>query len=164
MLSPKLAQAFNAQITAEFHSSAFYLSMAAWLETENLPGMARWMRLQADEERGHGLKFFEHLLQRGQKVALEAVAAPPAAFDGPEDIFKRVVEHEARVTGLVHALFETARADKDYASESFLKWFVDEQVEEEAQARLIHEQLRMTGGSKGGLLMMDHQLGKRAAA
>jgi ferritin len=164
MLNPNVAKALNTQVTAEFYSASLYLSMAAWFENESLPGIAHWMKFQADEERSHGMKLFNHILERGSKAVLEAIAAPPAAFEGPEPIFKMVAEHEAKVTTLINGLFELARAEKDYASENFLQWFVSEQVEEEAQAKLLHDQMKMIGTSKGSLLMLDHQLAKRAKA
>jgi ferritin len=164
MLSAALTKSLNAQITAEFFSSSLYLSMAAWFENESLPGIAHWMKFQAAEERVHGLKLFNYILERGGKATLEAIPAPPASFEGPEAIFKKVAEHESQVTTLINALFELARTEKDFATENFLQWFVSEQVEEEAQAKLIYDQMKMVGASKGSLLMLDHQLGKRAAA
>jgi ferritin len=164
MLTESLAKALNAQVTAEFYSSSLYLSMAAWFENESLPGIAHWMKFQASEERTHGLKLFNHILERGNKAILEAIGAPPASFAGPEAIFKMVAEHESQVTTLINKLFELARNEKDFATETFLQWFVTEQVEEEAQAKLIYEQMKMVVSSKGSLLMLDHQLGKRAVA
>jgi ferritin len=164
MLKPAVANALNTQVTAEFYSSALYLSMAAWFENESLPGIAHWMKFQADEERTHGMKLFNHVLERGSKAILEAIPAPPATFDGPEAIFKMVAEHEAKVTTLINGLFELARNEKDFATENFLQWFVNEQVEEEAQAHLLYDQIKMIGSSKGSLLMLDHQLAKRAVA
>jgi ferritin len=106
---------------------------------------------------------FNHLHERGGKAVLDAIAAPPADFGGAEPIFKKVAEHEAHVTALIHKLVELARLEKDYATDNFLQYFVKEQVEEEAQANLLYEQLKMVGASKGSLLMIDHRLGKRAA-
>jgi ferritin len=164
MLNAKVAKALNAQVTAEFYSASLYLSMAAWFENQSLPGIAHWMKFQADEERTHGMKLFNHILERGDKAVLDAIPAPPAEFEGPEAIFKMVAEHEAKVTTLINGLFELARGEKDFATENFLQWFVSEQVEEEAQAQLLHDQVKMIGSSKGSLLMLDHQLAKRAAA
>lgn len=163
MIKPAVLKLLNKQINAEFYSSFLYLSMAAWFDTENLPGIGSWMRIQAKEEHGHGMLIFNHVLERGAKAALEAIQAPPVSFSGAEAIFKKVAEHEAHVTSLIHKLVESARADKDYATENFLQYFVKEQVEEEAQANLLYEQVKMIGASKGSLLMIDHRLGKRTA-
>jgi ferritin len=162
-MKPAVLKALNKQANAEFYSAFLYLSMAAWFDGENLPGIASWMKLQAAEEHGHGMKFFNYILERGEKAVLEGIQAPPLSFAGAEAVFKKVVEHEAHVTDLIHKIVGLARQEKDYATESFLDYFVKEQVEEEAQAKLIHEQVKMVGASKGGLLMIDHRLGKRGA-
>lgn len=162
MLKPKVQDALNAQINAEFYSSYLYLSMAIWFEGQNLPGIGHWMQLQAKEEHAHGMLIFKHVLERGGKPALKAIAAPPSAYASAEAIFKKVAEHEVHVTGLIHKIVELARAEKDYATDNFLQYFVKEQVEEEASANLLYEQVKMIGASKGSLLMIDHRLGKRA--
>lgn len=164
MIKPSVLKLLNKQVSAEFYSSFLYLSMAAWADKENLPGIGHWMRLQAKEEHGHGLMIFDHVLARGEKAVLEALPAPPAGYGNAEAVFKKVADHEAYVTGLIHKIVEAARAEKDYATDAFLAWFVKEQVEEEAQANLLYEQVKMVGSSKGGLLMIDHRLGKRTDA
>jgi ferritin len=162
-LKATVLKAFNEQINAEFFSSFLYLSMAAQFEAESLPGIAKWLKIQAAEEHGHAMKFFNHALERGSKPVLAAIQAPAAKWASAEAAFKNVVDHEVKVTGLIHALVALARKENDYASENFLQYFVKEQVEEEAQAGLIYQQVLLTGGSKGSLLMIDHQLGKRGA-
>lgn len=164
MLKPKMEELMNAQVNAELHSSNLYLAMSAYLVSENFPGMGAWMRVQAGEEHEHAMKFFDQILQRGGKVNLGAIAAPATAWGSPEAVFEAAAAHEAKVTGMINALVEQAQADKDHASSVFLNWFVTEQVEEEATAKAIVAQLKLTAGSKGSLLMVDHQLGKRAAA
>ena len=162
-MKPAVLKALNKQVNAEFYSSYLYLSMAAWFDAENLPGIASWMKIQAKEEHSHGMMIFNYILERGEKAVLEGIQAPPVAFAGAEAIFKKVVDHELHVTELIHKIVGLARTEKDYATENFLQYFVKEQVEEEAQAKLVYEQLKMVGASKGSLLMIDHRLGKRAA-
>lgn len=161
MLKASLAKAMNAQVNAEFTSSFLYLAMAGHFESESLPGVARWLRLQADEERGHALKFFDHILERGGKPTLGALPAPPARWADAAAAFKDVVRHEQKVSGMIHALAALARKEADFATENFLQYFIKEQVEEEAQAQLLCRQFEMLGPSKGSLMMMDHRLGKR---
>lgn len=163
MMKPTVLKALNKQVNAEFYSSYLYLSMAVWFDQENLPGIASWMKLQAKEEHGHGMLIFNHILERGEKAVLDGIQAPPVSYASAEAIFKKVAEHEAHVTGLIHKLVELSRQEKDYPTELFLNYFVKEQVEEEAQANLIYEQVKMIGASKGSLLMIDHRLGKRVA-
>ncbi|HTA17114.1 MAG TPA: ferritin [bacterium] len=162
-LKPAMLEAMNKQINAEFYSSFLYLAMAAHFESEALPGIATWLKLQADEERGHAMKFFGHVLDRGAKPVLGAIQAPPSQWPSAEEAFKQVLEHEEHVTGLINALAALARKEADFASENFLQYFIKEQVEEEAQAQLLYTQFQMAGASKGSLMMMDHRLGKRAA-
>lgn len=131
-LKASVLKAFNEQINAEFYSSFLYLSMAAHFEAESLPGIAKWLKIQAVEETGHAMKFFNHTLERGSKPSLAAIQAPTATWTGAEAAFKNVVEHEEHVTRLIHALVALARKEGDYASENFLQYFVKEQVEEES--------------------------------
>lgn len=161
MLKKSLLDAMNSQIKHELYSAYFYLSMSAYFEASNLPGSARWMRLQAQEEQGHAMKFFDYIHDRGGQVVLQAIDQPPSDFKSPLDVFERTLAHEQKVTGLINSLYELAVKENDYASQSFLQWFVDEQVEEEKNATQIVEMLRMVGDHKGNLLMLDHRLGER---
>jgi ferritin len=153
--------AMNKQIQAELYSSYIYLSMAAYYESVNLPGFGQWMRLQAQEELAHAMKFFDHINDRGGRVELLAIDAPPAEFDSPLAAFKAAYEHERKVTGLIHDLYGLATQHKDFAAQSLLQWFVDEQVEEEKSTLEVVEQLEMVGDHKMGLFMMDRELGQR---
>jgi len=125
--------------------------------------MAHWMKIQANEEMSHAMKFFGFVVERGGRVTLGAIDAPPAGWDSPGALFEAVYKHECHVSSLIHALYELSGAEKDYASMSFLQKFIDEQVEEEAHSSAIAERMRAVGESKNGLYMMDHHLGKRAA-
>ena len=161
MLSSVIQDNMNQQINAEFYSAYLYLSMAAHFEGENLRGMAHWMQIQAKEEAGHAMKFFKFIVERGGRVTLTAIAAPATTWDSPQAIFDAVYKHERHVTSLINKLVDLAVAEKDHASGVFLQWFVNEQVEEEANASEILHQIKMLGDSKPGLFMLDRQLAQR---
>ncbi|MEZ0396734.1 MAG: ferritin [Anaerolineales bacterium] len=156
-----MQDAINAQINKEFFSAYLYLSMAAYFEDQNLPGFARWLRVQADEERGHAMKFYDFLLERGGKVELQAIAAPPQTWTSALEAFKEVQAHEAKVTASINALYELALAEKDYPAQVLLHWFITEQVEEEKNAAEIVAQLERIEAHGSAVLMLDHRLGKR---
>jgi len=161
MLSSAVQDAMNQQVNAELYSAYLYLAMAADFEAANLHGMAHWMQVQAKEETGHALKFFKFVAERGGRVTLTSVAAPPKKWDSPQAVFEDVYKHERHVTSLIDQLVDLAGAEKDHASGVFLQWFVSEQVEEEANASEILHQLRMIGDSKQGLFMLDRHLAQR---
>jgi ferritin len=156
-----MQDAINEQINKELYSAYMYLSMAAYCEDANLPGSARWMRAQANEEVEHAMKFFDYVNERGGRVVLKAIDQPAVEFQGLLDVFERTLEHEQYVTSLIDNLYTLALEEKDYASQSFLQWFIDEQVEEEASATEIVETLKMIGDKGHALVMLDRQLGSR---
>lgn len=162
MLSKKMQNALNKQVNAEYFSSYMYLSMAAHLQAENLSGMATWMKKQSQEELMHALKIFDYIDSRGGKVALTAIDAPPTEWKSPLHVFQETLAHEKKVTGMIHDLVELSRAEKDHATESFLIWFVNEQVEEEDTAQQILARLEMVKDAPSGLFLMDRELGMRA--
>jgi len=157
-----MLDALNEQINAELYSAYLYQAMAAHFAAGNLKGFAHWMDLQAKEEQAHARKMYDFLLDRGGRVTLKAIAAPPAEWKSPLAIFEESYAHEQKVTGLIHKLVDLARAENDHAGEVFLAWFVSEQVEEEANASEIVEKLKMIKDHTQGLLMMDGHLGQRA--
>ncbi|EHM10748.1 ferritin-like protein [Thermanaerovibrio velox DSM 12556] len=161
MISDRMKDAINSQIQAELYSSYLYLSMAAHFESENLKGFAHWMHKQADEERGHAMKFFHYLVERGGKVELKAIEAPKTSWSSPEEVFEEVLGHERKVTSLINRLYELALEEKDYPSQIMLQWFISEQVEEEASAEEVLARLRMLKGGLQGLLMLDRELAQR---
>jgi ferritin len=161
--SDKMEGVLNDQIQAELYSAYLYLSMSAYCESANLPGFAHWMRVQAQEEQGHAMKLYGFVHDRGGRVVLQAIAQPPIEFDSALDVFERVYEHEQKVTGLIHDLYGLALEQKDYASQSHLQWFVDEQVEEEKTASGIVETLKVIGDKPHALIMLDRALAKRGA-
>lgn len=163
MISKPVLDAMNNQITHELYSAYLYLSMAAYFESENLLGFANWMYVQAGEEQEHAMKFFHHIHDRGGKVSLQAIQQPPVEFKSPTDVFQASYEHEQKVTGLINNIFTIASGEKDVASQVFLNWFINEQVEEEKNASQILDLLEKIGGSAGALYQLDHQLSKRKA-
>jgi len=161
MFSSAMQEAMNQQVNAELYSAYLYLAMAADFEESNLHGMAHWMQIQAKEETGHALKFFKYIVQRGGRVTLTSIAAPPSKWGSPHAIFDDVYKHERQVSGLIDKLVDLAAAEKDHASSAFLQWFVTEQVEEEANASDLQHQLKMIGESKQALFMLDRHLAQR---
>jgi ferritin len=161
MISNVMQKAVNEQINKELYSSYLYLSMAAYFESRNLPGFANWMHIQADEEHGHGMRLFQHLVDRGGKVELQAIAGPETDWKTNLDVFKQVQEHEAAVTVSINMLYELALNEKDYPAQVILQWFINEQVEEEKNAAEIVQQLELIDAKGTAVLMLDHQLGKR---
>lgn len=160
-IKDKVTKAINKQINAELYSSYLYLSMAAYFEVKNWLGFSNWMKIQSKEENAHAMKLYEYILERGGEVVLEDIKATDAGWKTPLEVFSAVYEHELKVTALIDDLLKIARQESDSATESMLKWFVDEQVEEETNAKQIVEKLKMIKDSTNGLFMLDHELGKR---
>ena len=163
MISKAMQDAINDQIQKELFSSYLYLSMAAYFENKNLPGFARWMRVQEGEEREHAMKFYDFLVDRGGRVQLKAIEAPAADWKTSLDLFKEVAAHEAKVTASINALYELALREKDYPAQVLLQWYITEQVEEEKNAAEIVAQLELIDAHGTAVLMLDKQLGKRGA-
>lgn len=162
MIGERLNKAINDQIKNELESYYIYLSMAAYFHSISLDGMGHWMRCQAHEEMSHAMKFFEHIIDRGGKVVLQDLKQLKINWESPLEAFKDALDHEQFITGKINDLTGIAREEKDYSSEPMLAWFSDEQVEEEANAGKITDQLEMVGDDKSGLLMLDRELGQRA--
>jgi len=135
--------------------------MAAYFESTNLPGFAKWMELQAEEEKQHAMKLYHYVIERGGRVILDAIQKPQSEWKSPLDVFEAVYAHEKHVTELIYNLMDMAKSEKDYASEVMLHWFVKEQVEEEANASSILEHIKMVKDSVNGILQYDKMLGKR---
>ena len=164
MIHKKIQDAINAQITLEQYSAQLYLAMSAHCEGRSFRGFAHWLRVQAQEETKHAMKLVTFLLDRGGKLELGAISAPPADFGTVTQVFEKILEHEKTITVKIAALFELSRTEKDYASEITLQWYVTEQVEEEANVGQILDQLKAVGEQGGGIWYLDSRMGKRAAA
>jgi ferritin len=161
MLGEAIQDAMNDQMRNEFDAAYQYLSMAAYCESENLPGFAHWMRAQAREETEHAMKFYDFILDRNGRVVLQAIEEPVVEFGSPLEVFERALEHERSVTAMINDLYGLAVRENDYASQTFLQWFVTEQVEEEKNAGDIVETLRMVGDKSEALFLLDRELGRR---
>lgn len=164
MISHKMQDALNTQINLEQASAQLYLAMSAHCEGLSFKGFAHWLRVQAGEENAHALKLIDFLLDRGGKLELKPIPAPPTDFGGVIQTFEKTLAHERGITGSINALFELARQEKDYASEITLQWYVTEQVEEEASVGQIVDHLHAVGDQGGGIWYLDSRMGKRGQA
>lgn len=161
MVSEKMQDALNGQMNAELYSAYLYLAMGAYFEDSDLPGFANWMRIQAQEELSHGMKFHDYLIRRGKRVLLDEIEKPPREWESALDVFENVLSHEKKVTGLINELVNLAQEEKDHATNNFLQWFVAEQVEEEESAGGILQKVRLAIESPASLLMLDTELAQR---
>ena len=160
-MKPNVLNLMNEQIRNELESAYLYLSMAVYLEGQNLEGMAGWMRAQVHEETIHGMKLLNHLLTRGEAAKLVDVKQRKTEWSSVLEVWEETYKHEQFVTGKIHELLGAARDAKDYATELLMQWFVGEQVEEESTASRVLDLARRAGDSKHGVLMLDHQLRHR---
>jgi ferritin len=163
MLTEAMQKAINKQINDELFSAYLYLSMAAYFEANSLPGFASWMRMQSQEEVEHAMKFFDFINERGGRVELQAIDRPTVEFESPRAVFQETYAHEQKVTALIHNLYEVALKENDYAAQVMLHWFIEEQVEEEANASQIVDTLERIGDKEQALIMLDRELGQRGA-
>ena len=161
MLNENMEKALNDQIVAELYSAYLYLSMAAYFESINLRGASNWMRCQAQEETVHGMKFYDYIIERGGKVTLGAIDQPPSEWDSSLAVYEAALGHEREVTARINKLVDLSVKEGDHATNNILQWFVAEQVEEEASADEVVQQLRMVGTDGGGLFMVDRELAQR---
>ncbi len=161
MMSKKMADAINEQINAEFYSAFLYLSMATKLEDMTLSGFANWMKVQYEEEVFHAMKFVNHMADRGERVILKEIAAPETEWEGPHAMWSAAYDHETKVTGLINNLMRIAVEENDFATQQFLQWYVEEQVEEEDNTSTIRDKIAMVQEMPGGLYMLDQELAAR---
>ncbi len=156
-----MLQEINQQIQEETFSAYIYLAMAAWLEENGYKGMATWMRVQAREEKIHADVFYNFITERQGHVKLQAIQAPPDTWASPLEVFKAAYDHEVHITGRINHMVKVARDLNDNASERMLHWFVDEQVEEEANTSEAVQQLEIAGDQAQAVLMLDREMGTR---
>ena len=161
MINKKMEDALNRQVNAELYSAYLYLSMESYFKSLNLNGFANWMRVQTQEEVTHAMKIYDFINERGGRITLKAIEGPPTKWDSPLAVFEAVYAHEQKVTGLINKLVDLAIEQKDHATNSFLQWFVNEQVEEESSADEIVQQLKIMEDAPGGMFMLDRELGQR---
>ena len=164
VLDKDVERGINQQVNAELYSAYLYYAMAAYFEALSLKGFSHWMRVQALEEMTHVQKFFAYLNDRGGRVVLMPIGAPPSEWGSPLEVFQQVYAHEVEVTGLINKLMDLVLATSDHASSSFLQWFVSEQVEEEATADEVLQKLKLVDKTEGGLFLLDQEMDKRTFA
>ncbi|HNX95715.1 MAG TPA: ferritin [Holophaga sp.] len=163
MISRTMQDALNEQINLEQFSAQLYLAMSAHCDSRSFKGFAQWLKVQSGEESAHAVKLVDFLLDRGGELELRPIAAPPKDFGGIIQVFEQTLDHEKGITAKISALFERARAEKDYASEIALQWYVTEQVEEEARVGEVVDHLHAVGDQGGAVWYLDSRLGKRQA-
>jgi len=161
MLSEKMLEDLNLQLNRELYSGYLYLSMSAYFSSKGMPGFANWMRVQAQEELTHAMKFFDYILKSGGSVKVLPIDAPPTDWANPLEVFQETLRHEQKVTSHINNLMDLAISQKDHATGNFLQWFISEQVEEEENARNILDRLSLAGEERGLLFILDQELGKR---
>ncbi|MCP4038775.1 MAG: ferritin [bacterium] len=161
MLNEEIDKALGKHLNAEIYSSHLYYSMSAYFESLGLKGFSHWLRIQALEELGHVQKFFDYVHERGGRLIMRAVDAPPHEWESPLAAFEAVYEHEVHVSTLINGLMDLAIARSDHASVNFLQWFIGEQVEEESTADEVVQKLRLVDDAKGGLFLLDQEMDKR---
>ena len=159
MIADRVLKLLNNQINAEFYSAYLYLSMSNYYETINLRGFAKWMRIQAKEEMGHAIKIYDYVIARGGKVNLMKIEKPPQEWNSPLHAFEEAYAHEVRISKMINNIYSAAMEEKDYATASMLKWFIDEQVEEEASTNEIVQRIKIAGEER--LFLIDRELGSR---
>ncbi|HUU29625.1 MAG TPA: ferritin [archaeon] len=161
MLSKKVHKALNDQVNAELYAAYLYFSMSNWCKSQNLDGFAQWLQVQAQEEVGHALKIYGYLHDKNATVELLKIDAPPKEWKSPLAAFEDAYKHEQKVTGMINNIVNLAVEDKDHATNVFLHWFVEEQVEEEASTLEVVDKLKLIADHPGGVYMLDHELGAR---
>ena len=162
MLKKKIEEALNAQINAEMWSAYLYLSMAAYCHAEGQPGMGKWFEVQFKEEQDHAKILFNYVISRSGKVALHPIEAVPTEWESILNVFESSLRHEQTITESINKLFALTSEENDYATQSMLKWFIDEQVEEEETVKTIIDNLKMIKDNGYGIYMIDKELGSRA--
>ena len=164
MITKNVEKAINEQIKREEHSSRIYLSMASWAERNGYPGAANWLYVQTEEERIHMLKLVHYLNDRGGKAVIPALDAPQPTFKSLPDVFQQVLVHEEYISGSINDLYATCTKEKDFTTANYLQWYITEQIEEESTVRSILDQIKLAGGDKGGMFMMDKEVATMAVA
>ena len=164
MINSKIAAALNDQLNLEYYSAYSYLAMSAYFLTQNLNGFAHWMRVQAQEELAHGMKIYDFLDDREAEIRFRALDAPKQNWDGPLDVFEDSLAHEQKVSQSIYNIADLALSERDHATHTFLQWFIEEQVEEEAAVKELIDTLKLVGAEGNGLFLLDRDLAQRDLA
>lgn len=161
MINEKVSKVLIDQVNKELYSAYLYLSMSAYFSNIGLLGFANWMKVQVQEEQAHAMLMYDFLINRGEKITLAAIEAPPSDWKGPLHVMETALKHEEYVTSLINNIIAVAEEVKDRATMSYFNWFVDEQVEEEANAQDIISKLKLIGDDKSALYLLDKDLSAR---
>ena len=161
MIGKKMLAGLNQQIQEEYYSAYLYLSMSAYLDRRGLSGMSHWMRIQYQEEEFHALKLYDYILERGGEVELLPIQKPQNDWTSVLKVFQDALAHEEYITGKINGLVDLAITEKDHASNNFLQWYVEEQVEEEDTANTNVHALTLIEDDSRGLLMLDREMSTR---
>ncbi|MDR2207106.1 MAG: ferritin [Flavobacteriaceae bacterium] len=161
MISKKIAALINEQIAKEQYAAQYYLSMSAWFSAKDLDGIANYFRVQSKEELLHADKFFDYLADVDSEIILNEIPKPPHKFSDAAEVFKKALEHEKSVTKSIFNILKNANDENDFATATFLQWFVNEQVEEEATASLMLAKIKMVSDNPSALYLFDQELGQR---
>lgn len=161
MISEKMTEALNEQVNREMYSAYLYMSMSAYCSTIGLKGFANWFMVQYHEEMLHAMKLYEYILRVAGRVRLKSIAEPPSDFKNPLDMFEKTLEHEKFITASINERMDLAISERDHATQIFLQWYVNEQVEEEENDNDIIAQLKLIGDNPQGLMMLDRELATR---
>ncbi len=164
MIKENIEKALNQQLNQELYAFYVYLSMSAYFESMNLNGFANWMRFQAEEEKNHGLKFYDYILQANGRIDLKQIDAPKKSWKSVQEVFEDTYNHEKKVTESIYDIVDLSISERDHATHNFLQWFVREQVEEEATALKILEKIKLIGDNQGALFILDREMGSRTTS
>ncbi len=161
MISAKMAEALNGQLNKELYSAYLYLGMSAWSESKGLKGFANWFYVQYQEETFHAMKFYNYILDQGCNINLMSIDKPETNFASTLEIFEKTLEHEQFITKSIYNLVDLALEERDHATNAFLQWFVNEQVEEESSVSEIIDKLKLVDDKGNGIFMIDKELSGR---
>lgn len=161
MLKDKVLNALNQHMNEEFYSYYLYLAMSAHFDRLTLKGISNWLACQAQEEMFHAMKFYNFILERGGSIELKQINATPTSWKSPLEAFENVFEHECFITECINKLVDLSIAERDHATNAFLQWFVNEQVEEEASADEALQKFKLVDGNPSGLFMLDAEMATR---
>jgi len=164
MISKKVQDAINAQINEELFSAYLYAAMRSYFERINLKGFANWMRLQFEEELFHARKFAEYLYERSGSVELKAIKAPQADWASPLAAFEATYKHECHISQCINKIATLAQKEDDHATRTFIEFYITEQVEEEANADAMVQNLKLVQDAPGGLFLLDREAGQRTVS
>ena len=156
MLNKKIETTLNEQVEKESFSSALYLAMASWSEVNGMAGIADWLYLQAEEERMHMLKFIRYINERDGHAIIPASKQPKKEFSSVKKMFEEVLKHEQFISASINDIVALCITEKDFTTQHWLQWFVNEQIEEEANATKILDKLSLVG--EGNLYLFDRDI------